>query len=101
MRAFRLLMTLFTVVGLCVLVSFPWFVGARPAGTEGLVAYSARFAAYVVLLSVSFFLAAVFAVLLAREIRKEYREQALKNLADLLTNFPSSRKSEDAEGDPR
>ncbi len=95
MRILRLLMTLFTLLGLGVLISFPWFVGAKPVGKEALVAYSTRLAIYINVVLVSFFLAGVFAVLLARKIREEYRQQSLKNLADLLTNFPSSKKGED------
>ncbi|MCL6624898.1 MAG: hypothetical protein K6T17_09825 [Fimbriimonadales bacterium] len=101
MRLLRVLMTVFTLVGLGLLVSFPWFVGVKPAGSEGQVAYVTRFAAYIVLVSVSFLFAAVFAVLLARKIREEYRQQTLKNLADLLTNFPSPRKGEDAPDNSR
>jgi hypothetical protein len=101
MRLLRVLMTVFTLVGLGVLVSFPWFVGTKPAGHEGLAAYGTRFGAYIVLVSVCFLFAAVFAVLLARKIREEYRQQSLKNLADLLTNFPSPKKGEDVPDNSR
>lgn len=99
MRILRILTTLFVLIGLGLLFSYPWLVGKRPPDAATLQAkqmYASKLALYVSLVLVAWFLAATSAILMVRKLRLEYREKSLENLAKLVSSIPEP-KQKDSE----
>lgn len=100
MRILRILTTLFVLIGLGLLFSYPWVVGKRPPDTatvEMKQLYATRLAVYVSSVLITWFVAATSAILMVRRLRREYQEKSLENLANLITSIPEpKRKDSDA-----
>ena len=94
-------MTALVLLGFGLLLSYPWFVGAKPGRESAVEArerqarYAVRIALYVAAVSVTFFGSAVCAVLLARRTRERFVDESMKNLADLLAAVPPKKKDDD------
>jgi hypothetical protein len=100
MRRLQIATTLFVVLGLGVLLSFPWTVGSTPgagASDQAKADYAVRLLVFFAASGLCFVLAALLAMILVRRIRGEYREQLVSNLADLLAT--PSPKEEERGGD--
>jgi hypothetical protein len=101
MRVLRIVTTTFVIVGVVLLLSYPWLVGTMPADAASVHAkklYATRMAFYVSTVAVVWFVAAASAILMVRRLRREFEEQSMQNLADLLTSIPEPKKKE-PEGD--
>ncbi len=100
MRRLQVITTVLLVLGLALILSYPWTVGARPSD----VANRAEVAAYLTRLFVFFCVAvavflgaAISAAIMIRRVRHEYREMLISNLADLLTASAERAESEQTE----
>jgi hypothetical protein len=83
----KLATTTLLVFGLFLLVSWPWSVGRAPsreAPVEERLAYAKRLAFFVSGTVVVFGATGILALLVARQARKELREEAMANLKELL-----------------
>jgi hypothetical protein len=100
-RVLRIVTTLFVFLGVGLLLSYPWIVGFGPAADatdQAKKLYATRLALYVSSVAIVWFVAATSAILMVRRLRKEYEEQSLQNLADLLTSIPQP-KTKEKQGD--
>lgn len=70
--------------GFCLLVGWPWIVGARPQGRAELREYVIRAGVYFASLLVIFFATVVCAWLVVRQQREEFRRQSRENLRELI-----------------
>lgn len=103
MRRLQVATTLFLVLGIGTLLSFPWTVGATPeaaASAQDKADYAVRLLIFFSVAGVCFILAALFAVVLVRRIRGEYREHLVSNLADLLSTPPTTKENDERSDDP-
>jgi hypothetical protein len=83
----KILTTAFLIFGLALLLSWPWTVGKKPpAGSPRgeLLVYARRIFYYTGGTIIVFSLTAVFAVLWARQTRRELSEEAKRNINELL-----------------
>lgn len=83
----RVLTTVFLLLGLMLLLSWPWFVGSQPpaaAPNAERLAHAWRFAIYFGALLLVFLMTAIFAWLTVRKQRRDYREQAMQNMQSLI-----------------
>lgn len=83
----KILTTTFFVLGILLLVAWPIVVGPRPeAGSSPEVwsRYGMRLLFYFAATSLTFLITATLAVLVIRQQRREYAEQAKRNLRDLI-----------------
>jgi MFS superfamily sulfate permease-like transporter len=83
----RVATTAFFILGLVLLLAWPWIVGARPsaeASKPEQVAYAVRFVTYISGLLLVFFTTSICAWLLARKRRMEFQKESLDNLKDLI-----------------
>lgn len=83
----KVLTTTAFVFGLLCLLLWPLLLGPRPgpgASRQDLARYGLRFLTYYGVTSAAFVATAVFAVLLARQTRREYLERTRENLQDLI-----------------
>jgi hypothetical protein len=97
-----MLTTILVVCGVLLVVTYPFTIGSVPAKTapkQERAAYATRLAFFIVGVSVIWFGAAVSAFMLSRRLRREYEEESLQNLADLITSMPppKNRKDEQVE----
>jgi len=79
--------TAFLVFGLLLVLGWPWLVGPRPpegSPKQELAAYVTRLVFYLGGTLVVFFVTAVLAVLVLRRVREEFRQEAMRNLEELL-----------------
>jgi hypothetical protein len=87
MRLLKILTTGFFLLGLVLLVSWPWIVGGQPARSapeRERLAYVLRFGLYLAGTIVTFFLAALAAFFTARRARNMLREEAKENVRELI-----------------
>lgn len=103
MRRLQIATTVFVVLGLGVLLSFPWTVGSTPsaeASDQAKADYAIRLLVFFAASGFCFIIAALLAMILVRRIRGEYNEQRVSNLADLLATPPSKegRRDGDSQG---
>ncbi|MCB8933612.1 MAG: hypothetical protein H6534_09235 [Chthonomonadaceae bacterium] len=83
----KLVTTALLVFGIVLLVGWPWIVGAKPAATapeQERLRYLLRYGIYFVTLLLTFFSTAVGAVLVARQARRQLKEEAMENFHSLL-----------------
>ncbi|MFN8219287.1 MAG: hypothetical protein U0S12_04035 [Fimbriimonadales bacterium] len=77
--------TISFLVGMAMLVAWPWLVGSKPEGDrKAVLQYLLRASEYFIALLVVFFVTATLAWLTARRQREEYQEQSLENLKELI-----------------
>ena len=75
------------VLGLLLLVAWPWLVGPTPgkeAGRRALQEYAIRFGTYIIVVLLVWGTTAVLAILMARRARLAYREEAMENFQSLI-----------------
>lgn len=75
------------IFGLILLLSWPWWVGAKPdddASRQDLARYGLRMLSYFGVTSLTFIAAAVLALFVARQTKDAYRTEAMSNLKDLV-----------------
>lgn len=104
MRRLQVATTLFLVAGIGVLLSFPWTVGTAPgaaAPAQAKADYAVKLLVFFAVAGVCFILAALFAIVLVRRIRGEYREHLVSNLADLLATPPTTSEENQRSDDTR
>jgi len=82
----RTLTTFFLLFGLILTFAFPWVAKARPTHGDriALEHYTVLFGSYLMLVIFCFIAAAFCAVLMVRQVRESYREQAKQNLQELV-----------------
>jgi type VI protein secretion system component VasK len=82
----KVVTTAFVILGVLMLLSYPWIVGPVPKGQgkEALAEYAMRFGIYIILSLLVWFTAAVLAVVTARRARQAYREEAMENFQSLM-----------------
>jgi hypothetical protein len=88
------------VLGLGLILSYPWTVGARPsdvADRAAVAAYLTRLFIFFCVAVVVFLGAAISAALIIRRVRHEYREMLVSNLADLLSASEARAESQQKE----
>ncbi|MDQ2987068.1 MAG: hypothetical protein M3R13_10185 [Armatimonadota bacterium] len=99
MRRLKVLTTVFFVIGTCVLLSYPFTVGASPAkGAEkaDVKAYLIRLTTYFGASTFAMLAAAFCATLMVRKTKLEFAEEKLGNLEQLIvTQAESLRKKPD------
>lgn len=79
--------TALLIFGLALLLLWPWVVGPRPpadAPKPELAAFAVRLMIYMGATILTFAVTAALALLVARQARKQYREEALANLRELI-----------------
>lgn len=87
MRGLRNLTTLFVILGLAILGSYPVSVGSAPKESAPRYekrAYAVRLMSFVSVSAIVWFCAGLSAFLYGRKIRREYEEQVTRNLTDLI-----------------
>ncbi len=76
------------IFGILLLAAWPWLIGPAPrASVEGRQAvqeYAVRFGTYVIVALVVWAATAILAILVARQARLEYRDEAMGNLQNLI-----------------
>lgn len=101
MRRLQIATTVFVVLGVGILLSFPWTVGSTPeagASDQAKADYAVRLLVFFAASGISFVIAALLAMILVRRIRGEYREQLVSNLADLLATSASKEEKRGGDG---
>lgn len=79
--------TAFFTATILLLVTWPWFVGKPPAAAAPRVqhvSYAVHFSVYIVALLLCAFFSLVCAFSVIQRQREEYREEARKNLNELI-----------------
>jgi hypothetical protein len=80
--------TFFLILGIAMLVAWPWIVGAQPdvkeSGRRALEEYVVRFGIYIIAVLFVWFVTAVLAIMVARQARNAYREEAMLNFQQLM-----------------
>lgn len=100
MRRLQVATTLFLVLGIGALLSFPWTVGTTPpadASDRAKADYAVNLLIFFTAAGLCFIMAALFAMILVRRIRREYREHLVSNLADLLATPPTQDEKNDGD----
>ena len=100
MRRLKFITTLFLVLGIVILLSFPFTVGPRPdaADKKETKKYLTRLTVYFGASTFSMLAAAFCATLVARKTRIEFAEKKISNLESLLQGQAEAlRKKSDAE----
>lgn len=82
------------VAGLVAALSFPWTVGARPAGRAEVREYLIRFGFWLLIVLGAFLGAAVCAILMIRKAREEYRAESRQNFDDLIESTLRTHKAQ-------
>src|SRR5687767_13286747 len=88
MRRLKLLTTLFLVLGLCILLSYPFTVGvAPPEGSPkaDVKAYLIRLTTYFGTSTFAMLAAAFCATLIVKRAKREFADKKLSNLEELLS----------------
>jgi hypothetical protein len=88
MRRLKILTTAFLVLGLCILLSYPFTVGAAPTdGSEKkeVKAYLIRLTTYFGASAFAMLAAAFCATLIVKRAKVEFAEKKLSNLEELLS----------------
>lgn len=99
MRTLRILTTVSLLIGMGLMVSLGVLMVQRPtadAPKAELKAHARGMAYHIVGILASLTTSATCALLMFRKIRREYSEEQLKNLVDLVATMPT-RKSNDNE----
>jgi hypothetical protein len=87
MRRLKILTTIFLIVGICILLSYPFTVGARPANgadKKEVKAYLLRLTTYFGASTFAMLAAAYCAAVIVKRTKKEFAEKKITNLEDLL-----------------
>ena len=78
----------FLIAGLLLLAGWPWLVGPMPkaseAGKRAVQEYAVRFGIYIIVVLLVWFITAMLAVLVARQARQAFRQEAMENFQHLL-----------------
>ena len=78
----------FLIAGLLLLAGWPWLVGPMPkaseAGKRAVQEYAVRFGIYIIVVLLVWFITAMLAVLVARQARQAFREEAMENFQHLM-----------------
>ncbi len=83
----KIVTTTLLVLGLALLVAWPWIVGRQPpaeAPRPELARFAVRLMVYLGATILVFATTAALALLVARQTRIKYREEARRNLKDLI-----------------
>lgn len=83
----KVVTTALLLFGVALLVGWPWIVGPKPAATAPepeRLRYLLRYGLYFLALLLTFFSTAVGAVLVARQTRRQLRDEAMENLQTLI-----------------
>ena len=82
----RALTTFFILFGLILTFAFPWVIKARPqtGGRVALERYTVFFGTYLIITVLIFVAAAVCALLMVRQVRKNFQAQSRQNLEELV-----------------
>lgn len=83
----KILTSAFLILGFGLLISWPWIVGRWPpsdAPQKERLRFASRFVYYTGGTVIVFAVTGLLAVLLLRQARKEFREEARKNLHELV-----------------
>ncbi len=97
MRRARIITTALFIFGLATLLSYPMTVGVPPKKSASFVVrkqYATRLTIFFSVASFALLGAAIGAILIARDVRQKFAEQALQNLADLLTAEVEAKKKD-------
>ncbi len=92
----RLITTIFVVLGLAVVLSYPLTVGTPPRKTAPkleMAKYARKMAYFTTAVGVLFFGAFACALLTIRNERRKHEAESLRNLADLLSTPVPEKKS--------
>jgi heme/copper-type cytochrome/quinol oxidase subunit 2 len=80
--------TTFLIAGLLLLAGWPWLVGPMPKSSEvgkrAVQEYAVRFGVYIIVVLIVWFVTAMLAVLVARQARQAFREEAMENFQHLM-----------------
>jgi len=78
----------FLIAGLLLLAGWPWLVGPMPKASEvgkrAVQEYAVRFGIYIIVVLLVWFITAMLAVLVARQARQAFREEAMENFQHLM-----------------
>jgi hypothetical protein len=88
MRRLKVLTTIFLVLGICVLLSYPFTVGGSPAdgaSKSDIKAYLLRLTIYFGVSTFAMLSAAFCATLIVKRAKAEFAEKKLNNLEELLS----------------
>jgi hypothetical protein len=88
MRRLKILTTVFLVLGLCILLSYPFTVGAAPADGSSkteVKSYLIRLTTYFGASTFAMLAAAFCATLIVKRAKVEFAEKKLSNLEELLS----------------
>lgn len=88
MRRLKVLTSLFLILGVCILLSYPFTVGAAPADGSpkaDVKAYLVRLTTYFGASTFAMLAAAFCATLIVRRAKAEFAEKKLNNLEELLS----------------
>ena len=97
MRRARIITTALFIFGIATLLSYPMTVGMPPKKSATFDVrrhYATRLTIFFSVASFALLGAAIGAVLIARDVRQKFAEQALQNLADLLTAEVEAKKKD-------
>ena len=76
------------IAGLLLLAGWPWLVGPMPkaseAGQRAVQDYAVRFGIFIIVVLLVWFITAMLAVLVARQARQAFREEAMENFQHLM-----------------
>jgi len=97
MQRLKIITTLFVVMGIAMIASYPWTVGSIPvetASNEEKKIYLIKMVIFVTVVLLTWLAAATSALLMIRRIRVEYLEQTERHLQELLSSRPPNKNDE-------
>ncbi|HWP30946.1 MAG TPA: hypothetical protein VNK96_04355 [Fimbriimonadales bacterium] len=97
MQRLKIITTIFVVLGIAMIVSYPWTVGSIPVETatnEEKKIYLIKMVIFVTVVLLTWLAAATSALLMIRRIRMEYLEQSEQHLQELLSSRPPKKNNE-------